>query len=200
MSYYYSYYIGYISGGKAYPLGPYSSTGKLKAAVCKSRSFASELHNDFLILGKDQYSDELIKEFQYNDYTGEPYMPEIRFMRVADLPAGEIIMRGYFLIEDVKRYQADKYDFDGFYDVLTPEVYAAMAQNEAMFGKPKPEKDDFGEEYQPKSASDYMYFAYVDRNTEEYESTILREIADALDDYDSNLPKDRTLVVLETEG
>ena len=75
-----------------------------------------------------------------------------------------------------------------------------MLKNELMFGKPAPEKDCEGEEYQPKSASDYMYYAYMDHSSKAYETFILRAFAEALGDYDSDLPKGYKVVILETEG
>ena len=200
MSYYYNYYIGYMAGKKIYPLGPYSANGKLKTAVCKSRSFASDLHDDLDYVSDDMISDELRKEFEYTDYNGEKVMPDLRYMKVSDLKASTPVRRGYFLIKDVMRFEENHGDFDGFYDVLSPEVYAAKAHNEMIFGKPLPEKDIEGEEYQPTCAADYMYYAFVDYTSKEYESFIIREVAEMLDDYDSDLPKDRELVVIETEG
>ena len=199
MSYYYNYYIGYMSKDKIYPLGPYSATGKLRPAVCKSSSFASDLHDDLYYVQDDMISDELREAFSYKNYNGEIVMDNVRYCMLSDLPDGNGITKGYFLIDDVKAYEEDR-SADVFYDKLSPEVYAAMLKNELMFGKPAPEKDCEGEEYQPKSASDYMYYAYMDHNSKAYETFILRAFAEALGDYDSDLPKGYKVVILETEG
>lgn len=199
MSYYYNYYIGYKHDGKLFPLGPYSATGKLKPAVCKSRSFASDLHDDLNYVQEDMISDELRKEFTYKNYNGEDVMEQIRYCMLQDLPASDGFTRGYFLIDDVKLFEEDR-SADVFYDKLSPEVYAAMLKNELLLGKPASEKDCEGEEYQPKSASDYMYYAYMDYSSKDYEVFVLRQFADALGDYDSDLPKGYELVILETEG
>ena len=66
------------------------------------------------------------------------------------------------------------------------------------FGKNKPKKDCAGIEYTEPNASDYMYYAYPDYHSKEYEAFILRELAEALRDY--NMPKDVKYVILETEG
>ena len=199
MSYYYNYYVGYKSNGKVYPLGPYNSLGELCCVISVSRSFASELHYDFYKIPEKDMSDELCKEFTYQ-CDGKVEISNVKMMPISELPGGSFIRKGYYLIEDVQQYEDDemKY-FDGFYDHVTPSVYAAMAQNEAQFGKPEPRKDDFDELYYPKSASDYMYYAYPDYVSEEYEAHMIRQVAEMLSEY-TDLPKDAELVALETEG
>ena len=200
MSYYYNYYIGYMSEEKVYPLGPYNCKGKLKDVISRSASFASDLHEDFFYLKDDMISDELRKEFSYTNWNDEVVMQKVKYLPVEALPKGSAIKRGYFLIEDVKNYEDDPDSFDGFYDYLNPTVYSAMANNEVRFGKPEPVKDSCGEEYYPKSASDYMYYAYEDWHSKEYEADILRTVAYMLGEYDYDLPKGYKLVILETEG
>ena len=73
MSYYYSYYAGYKYDGKIYPLGPFNCFGKLRAIVEKSRSFASDLHNDFYDVPDDAASDELRERFEYEDWKKKVY-------------------------------------------------------------------------------------------------------------------------------
>ena len=87
MSYYYNYYIGYMSNDKIYPLGPYSATGKLRPAVCKSSSFASDLHDDLYYVQDNMISDELRKELSYKNYNGEIVMDNVRYCMLSDLPA-----------------------------------------------------------------------------------------------------------------
>ena len=48
MSYYYNYYLGYVKDGRVFSLGPFDYSGKLKALLSRSRSFASDLHDRFL--------------------------------------------------------------------------------------------------------------------------------------------------------
>lgn len=198
MSYYYNYYIGYKRDGKIYPWGPYTAEGRLEPVLSRSRSFASDLYNKFHVVSDKEISEELRKEFEYEDWTKTKRV-DVKYLSEDDLPTGSYIKTGYFLIKDVEAYENDKYgDFEGFYDVISPEVYAAKLQHEMMFGKNQPKKDDEGYEYTEPNASDYMYYAYPDYNTKEYESFFLRQLIDALCDVFAG--RDVEYVVLETEG
>lgn len=198
MSYYYDYYVGYKKDGKIYPWGPYNADGKLKPMISRSRSFASDLHEDFYSVSDEEISEELRKEFEYESWDGSKVI-DVKYLPEKDLPTGSYIKKGYFLIKDVQAYEDDEYgNFEGFYDVISPEIYAVKVQHEMMFGKNQPKKDDEGYEYTEPNASDYMYYAYPDDNTKEYESFILRQLIEALRDYrtEGNVE----YVVLETEG
>lgn len=199
MSYYYNYYVGYKIDGKVYPFGPYNSTGKLKEVITKSRSFASDLHEVFYRVAKEEISDELRKEFEYEDWNGNKSV-NVKMLPIKELPSGSYIKKGFFLVEDVLRYEDPDNDyFDGFYEYVSPSVYASMVQNEVQFGKPERKLDDCDNWYCPKAASDYMYYAYPDYNSKEYEAEMVRSVAYMLNDY-SELPKDAILLALETEG
>lgn len=198
MSYYYSYYLGYKLDGKIYPWGLYDANGKLKPVICRSRSFASDLHYIFIDVDKDSISDELTNEFKYNDCLGESRILNVKYLPESDLPSGSYIKDGYFLIDEVKQYNDGEDPLDCFSEIITPEVYAAKLHNEITFGKNKPKKDEFGYEYTEPNASDYMYFAYPDYQTEEYESFLLRQMIDSM--ADSELSKKAEYVILETEG
>lgn len=200
MSYYYNYYVGYKSGGKIYPLGPYNSFGQHCAAVCRSRNFASNLHDWFRPIKREEISDELRKEFEWEDWNGNKKV-DVKVCKMPDLPKGSFIKTGYFLIDDVKRYEQDE-DYDSselFYDHITPNVYAALADHERQFGRHPVEYDKYGEEIPYYNASDYMYYAYPDYSAKEYEADIIREIAGELWSY-SNIPDDAEMYALETEG
>lgn len=198
MSYYYNYYIGYRKDGKYYPWGPYDANGKLSPAVWKSRSFASDLHDRFFLIEEKEISNELRTEFEYEDWTGEKSV-EVRCLAAKDLPDGSFIKTGYFLIEDVVQYEKYHDSFDLFYKSLPPQVYVAKMDHELKFGPNKPKKDELGEEYTEPNASDYMYYAYPDYDSEEYEAYILRHYVNNLEDY--SLLKDGVeWVILETEG
>ena len=199
MSYYYNYYVGYKSEGKVYPLGPYNSFGELKDAISKSRSFASNLHEEFYPVKEEDVSYELRKEFEYENWNGDKVL-EVKMLPINELPTGSYIKKGYFLIDDVQQYEASEYRyFDGFYDYISPAVYASMAQNEMQFGKPERRQDDYDEWYYPKSASDYMYYAFPDYESKEYEAEIIRSVAHMMGE-EVNLPKGAVLLALETEG
>lgn len=198
MSYYYNYYVGYKKDGKIYPWGPYNANGKLEPMVSRSRSFASDLHRDFYPVSVKEVSEELRKEFEYEDWMKTKRV-DVKHLSEKDLPTGSYIKKGYFLIKDVLAYENDEDgSFEGFYDVISPEVYAAKLQHELMFGKNQPKKDDEGYEYTEPNASDYMYYAYPDYVTKEYEAFLLRQLIDALRDY--RMDNDVEYVVLETEG
>lgn len=202
MSYYYEYYIGYEHNGKLYPWGVYDAAGKIHPVLSISRSFASDLHEDFVPVTEEKISDELRKEFEYTDWNGKKTVP-VKYLKQADLPIGSFIKTGYFLISDVKSYEALKESreltyFDGFYDSVSPEVYAAMLQKELTFGKNSSVKDEEGFEHKENDASDYMYYAYPDYTGKEYESWLLRETISMFEF--SKIPEGAKYVILETEG
>ena len=197
MSYYYSYYLGYKKDNKIYPLGPYNCQGKIRPIISRSRSFASDLHEEFYTIREDAVSDELRKDFEYEDWKGNKVV-DAKYLPLDELPSGDYIKKGYCLISDVRVYEENPDDFDGFFDTLSPTVYAAMLDNELKFGKPTPQKDDEGCEYTPHSVSDYMYYAYPDFHCKEYEADFIRTFANYFRNYDIEF--DAELVVLETEG
>lgn len=193
MSYYYNYYIGYKKDGKIYPWGPYTADGKLRPVISRSRSFASDLHDYFRYASGEEMSDELCKEFEYEDWNGNKRI-EVKYIQENELPNDDFIRKGYFLIDDVKAYKGDfYYDFN---DPISPEIYAAKLQHELTFGKNQPIKDCEGYEYTEPNASDYMYYAYPDTSKKEYESFILKQMLEALRTYTDDVE----FVVLETEG
>jgi hypothetical protein len=195
MSTYHCYRIGYIKDGKIYPLGPCDANGEFKYAVEKSQSFASDLYEDFYVVREEQISDELRKLYETTDWNGNKVV-DVKYLPVDELPSGSFVKSGYFLIEDVIRYEKDPEAiyFDGFYNSLSPTVYAAMLHNEKIFGKPNPVRDEFDNEIQLHSASDYMFFAYPDYSSKEYEANIIREFANSLENY--NLEKDGAKLVV----
>lgn len=200
MSYYYEYYVGYedTQTGIIYPYGPYTSEGKLKPIVEKSRSFASDLHNSFSRIDNGYISKELRKEFEYEDWQGEKQI-DVKYLYFEDLPNSDYIKKGYFLIEDVQAYEQGGCD-DLFYHIISPIVYAEKMRNELTFGKNQPKKDIEGEEYTEPNASDYMYYAVPDYNCKEYEISQIKEAINMLYDYDFFEDNNKRIVILETEG
>lgn len=200
MSYYYEYYIGYKKDDKIFPLGPFSADNKLKCVVCKSRSFASNLHDMFSDVSEKMMSSELYNQFKYTDYKGDDAC-EVKWLPLAELPSGSFVKSGYFLIEDVQRYESlgeDDWDVgELFYERLTPTVYAAKAQQQHQFGRAAQGTDAEGFEVPVYNASDYMYYAYPDYNCKEYEAFLIRQVAHMLGE---DMPADVEIVVLEREG
>ena len=188
MSWYYSYYIcrKEKENGKLYPFGPFDYKGDFFDALEKSRSFASKLYESFYDIrsAEDRHmiSEELLravhgglsdddykKFYEGGGYYCWSYLP------YNELPKGDYIRKGYCLIEDIACYEDEDNYFDGFYDWLTPEIYAKKLDNELKFGAPKPEKDSFGEEYTPHSMREYSFYRWVDYESPEYEAHVIRE-------------------------
>ena len=124
MSYYYTYYIGYRSEGKIYPLGPYDCFGNLRPVLNRTRSFASDLYEEFSPVKEPEISEELRKEFESEDWNGKKVVP-VKYLNIKDLPTGEYIKKGYVLISEVIENEASEDNFDGFSTVISPTVYAA---------------------------------------------------------------------------
>lgn len=198
MSYYYNYFIGYKFENKIYPFGMYNSKGHLVDVLSKSSSFASDLHNRFHNVTKEMYSEELIKDFQWYYEDDSVFNLGLKYLSVNDLPTGSYIKKGYFLIEDIEKYEKDGDTWDIFYDYLDPITYTRYLDNELKFGKPVELEYADGEKY-TKSMSNYTFYAYPDYSSEEYESWFLREVVSNYE-YDRDLPKGAELVILETEG
>lgn len=200
MSYYYQYYIGYedLSSGIIYPYGPYNCKGELKPVVEKSRSFASDLHNDFVYVPDACISTELREKFEYENYLGVKQV-DVKYLRFEDLPNEDYIKKGYFLIDDVQAWEQGG-DDSLFYSMITPQIYAEKMRNELTFGKNQPKKDENGEEYTEPNASDYMYYAAYDPTSKEYEVFLIKEAVSMLWDYDFFKDDNKRIVILETEG
>ena len=200
MSYYYQYYIGYedTQTGIIYPYGPYNCQGKLKPIVEKSRSFASDLYNEFVPIPSGCVSTELRKEFEYEDWQGNKQI-DVKYLKIDNLPDGDYIIKGYFPIDDVQAWEQGECS-DLFYHMISPLVYAEKMRNELTFGKNQPKKDIEGEEYTELNASDYMYYAAPNYCSKEYEVSLIREAVNMLYDYDFFADDNKEIVILETEG
>lgn len=202
MSYYYNYYIGYKKNNKFYPLGPYTDKGKIQPVISKSRSFASNLYQDFYKIKEENVSEPLIKEFGYKSFEGKTAL-DVKYLKVKDLPQDSFVKKGYFLIKDVKEYEEhpDCW-FDGFYDYLSPTIYSTMLTTELLKSNNQNNSNSSNvncykdESESPKKASEYMWYAYPDYYCKEYEVEILRTVAYSLWSWGD----DEELVILETEG
>lgn len=125
MSYYYNYYLGYKKDGKIFPLGPYNHRGTLMSAISRSRSFASDLHEEFRRISEDEVSDELRKQFEYENYKGEKEI-NVKKLMLSELPAESYIKSGYFLIEDVEQYEKTGNSEDLFYESKSPSLHLSF--------------------------------------------------------------------------
>ena len=197
MSYYYCYTIGIMDKeDKIKPFGPYDANGNLKYIIEKSRSFASDLHEDFYEVKKEQITEELRKQFSYKEWDGKEKL-EVKYLPIENLTTKSYLKKGYFLIDDVQAWEQGG-DDSLFCGMITPEVYAEKMRNELTFGKNQPKEDEYGNKYTESNASDYMYYAAIDYNSKEYEAEQLHNAAAILESYD--MPEGSKLVALEVEG
>lgn len=213
MSWYHSYYIGIkTKDNKLYPIGPFNSAGRPLPIVENSRSFEPEtLDNDFIPVKENMVSDNFKDAFGYtNDETGktELDLKYISYLPVEHLPKGDGLRFGYFLIDEVQRYQkiveeeGTPFDFDGFYDWMTPDVYRAKALNEIQFGAPMEVEDDEGYNVTPRSCVEYMPFAYIDYSSAAYMAEKMRMAHYVYSDYelDRDFGDDWQRVIILSQG
>lgn len=186
MSTYYSFYLGKQDGDKIIPIGPFDRSGKLVPSLfCCGDTYG--LRDYFMRIDKSKLSD---------DFGNFDEFEEISICDYKDLPGDSFVKSGYYLIEDVERYKQNEnliYWGEIFYDHLSPEVYAAKMSTELALGPPKLYKDDFGEEIQPHSVADYMYFTYIDYASEEYLSHEIKSVLSLFVDD----PGDDYVIVME---
>lgn len=204
MSWYYNYYLGYENhdNGMIYPLGPYDANGKLCSVYYVSRSFSSDLHDMFWTIGTNMVSDELKKEFPHYTSPVEDYIVPLEYIPFDELPVGDGIRRGYFLLSDIDLYEKNSGDFDPgclFSEWLTPTAYCEKLTAELSGVHPIPKKDVEGVELEQYSAAEYGYYAYLDKSSAEYEAYLIRNAARAFE-YSKCLAGNNTIVVLKTEG
>ena len=203
MSYYYNYYAGYKKNGKIYPLGPFNSAGELVPIISRSRSFASDLYEDFRPMKDEVASEELKSKFGYTDYKGN-FIFEAKYLSFKDLSDESFIKTGYFLIDEVSAYEQaiEKrcgFGEEFFSERLSPTVYSAMVTHENRLGKKKKNDEDENEDEDSyeRTASDYMYYAYPDYSSKGYEIDRIKFVFYML--WTSEIECD-DYVVLETEG
>lgn len=198
MSCYYTYYIGYMHEEKIYPLGPYNSFGNLMNVLSRSRSYASDMGNHFWEMSNEYVSEELRKEFESENWKGEKVV-NLYWEYLDNLPNGDFVKNGYFLIKDVEAYEKEHDALDLFYERLSPQVFAAKMLNEAKFGKTDTQYDEEGNPFENHSVSEYMFYAYPDYYCEEYEAYLIRRFAESLVGY-HQLPEGSRVVVLCSIG
>ena len=200
MSTYYNYYAGIqTSDGKIKPWGPFNANGELNPIISRSNSFASNLHNDFYIIEEQKVSEELHKHFDYEDWNGNKKC-DVKYLPYEELPGGSYLKEGYYLIDDVKDWESDlnSWDFEGFYNMISPTIYAEKVRQEAQFGKNPTHVDEYGEIVGEPNASDYMFYVIPDYGSKEYEAEVIRLGFNMLEDY--TLPKGTKYVVLMNVG
>ena len=208
MSYYYAYRIGYLDeDGKAHPFMPFTVNHDWVDIINRSRSYASDLHEIFIPISEEMVSDDL-KLYIAADYDERNENDKraarqyVRWCYLKDLPSGDYIKRGYFLIEDVMRYNADpdRDCVDYFFDVLSPAEYATRLENYMKFGDDEKKDEDGG--IIRHSIKDYMYYAYPDYSSAEYEASQIRDVANSycFNCFCDNPSKENSLIVFDFEG
>lgn len=199
MSYWYTYYIGYELNGVVHVAGPhYKESQKAMPALAKSQSFASDLYDDFYALPENKMGDDVKYQFTYTDWDGKETLEYVKYLPIEQLPSVNFVKMGYYLIQDIQRYQKYKVaEQEYFYNMISPEVYLAKVENQMKFG-PNPEKEDVeGGKYKEPDASEYMFYAIPDYNSREYESFFLKQVVDMVD---YAIPYGAKVLILETEG
>jgi hypothetical protein len=167
MSTYYSYYIGYQTADvKLHAYGPYDCKGNLCPILEKSRSFISDLPDDFWNASIEMLDEELTKKFVYKGYN-DRLETSLRFLPINELPTTDFIKKGYFLKDEVIEHIA--HPDEEFYptESYSVEEYAAKAASiiSNFNGINKDEVEDLQRFY---------FYCYPDYNSCEFESFILR--------------------------
>ena len=166
MSYYYTYYLAYKdkNDGLVYPFGPFNKEGKLASILCKSRSFASDLHERFRYLKPELISDSLYKavlpdeslkecEYQTQPYSEEEIAEHIRIFgqrpKERELKTMRQAMEDYVQFKYLplsalpsgslfkEGYVLSSQvdnDEEDFYPVLTPSTYAERLKAAVALG------------------------------------------------------------------
>lgn len=206
MSYYYDYYIGTKDkDGKIKPLGPYDINNKLYSAICRSRSFASRLHERFYKLNNNQMTEELKVAFK-DKFFDEVKASYFKYLPLSELPSGSYIKKGFYLIEDIEKYEKNDnsvFNLDIFYDWIPENTYYRMLEAQRISQISSIHEKVFGDEddyERHRDLSEYSYFSYPDYDCEEYEAYVIRTVANLFDKYEIGLPDDSEIVILETEG
>ena len=210
MSWYYSYYICRKSkeDGKLYPFGPFDYKGEFFYVLNRSRSFASKLHETFYDIrsvdDRQMISEDLLKAV-HDGLTDEDYKEFYEgsgsyywsYLPYIELPKGDYIKKGYCLIEDIDCFEDEDRYFEGFYDWLTPEIYVKKMENELKFGAPKPVKDEFGDESTPHSMREYSFYRWVDYESQEYETHVIRDAFEIMKwDFETEKAEEEIFIVL----
>lgn len=207
MSWDHTYYIGYKDKetGLIKPFGPFDDKGGYKCVLTRSRSFASNLYEDFYVAKRSDLSPEFKTAVFGEGYSDSNDYGLLKILPIKELPKGDYIKSGYFLLKDIEEYLANKdeysiSDLGIFYERLTPEIYGLRLANELAF-KDFPseesvadEDDEFSEiKY---SCKDYAFFAYPDYSCKEYECSLIRDAVHMLRRYDDDID----IVIVEIEG
>lgn len=165
MSTYYSFYLGYTTkDGKFHAFGPFDKFNNIRPMLEKSRSFISDLYEDFIKVPIDKMDEYLFNNFTYNDpyKEGERYN-YLYYLPARNLPGTDFIKRGYYTTEDIADY------------LNTGEPYFSDYYSETEYGLKLSTavKNDDKEEID--KLKKYSYFSYPDYECREYESFVMHQ-------------------------
>ncbi len=208
MSYYYTYYLGKreTATGRVSLAGPYDEKGHVVSLMSKSRSFASDLHEDMLPLAEEEMAEDVREQFTYEDWKGNKVLDTVKSMPFAALSGKTPFKCAYVPAFDVID-QNDTDDDDEIYysDKLNDAQYAtlcAASVRGSAAGKRTIERYDLemgeykGMELGPE---DYVRHMWVDTTSREYEEWLLSTIVWSVGDL-CWPPKGFENILLEVEG
>ena len=204
MSYYYNYYLGtYDTVNDTYDiLGPFDKKGNLMCILWRSRSYASDLHDDMTPVPKGNMSEEMKKAFSYTDYAGKKDVRDVKYIPVSSLSAESPYKGGYVLREDVMSYLAgqEEVEFEEIAQViLSAEQFATLASNSRYKYKAEKFIKETGElEPVEYTSDDFIYYRWISSNSRKSEEWQIKNIICIL--YDCFSEKGKEIVLLETEG
>lgn len=172
----------------------------------KSGSFVDrDFTGEFWKVNEADCDEEMVKAFTFKDWHDEDsFTDDLGYLTYEDLSNmnSEYIRRGYYLVEDVSRYEADDsalFNEDIFYDHVSPTVYTNMCLKQI---KKHTEKDCEGYEYTVNGFEEYMYYAYPDYESKEY---MIHELQTIMNSYQEGIDyldefKDKELILLQSIG
>lgn len=165
MSTYYSFYLGYTTkDGKLHAYGPFDKFNNIRPMLEKSRSFISDLYQDFIKVPIDKMDDYLYQHFTYkNPYKENERCAYLYYLPADELPGTDYIKRGYFTAEDITDY------------LTTGEPYFSDYYNETEYSLKLSTavKNDDKEEID--RLKKYTYFSYPEYECKEYESYVMHQ-------------------------
>jgi hypothetical protein len=177
-----------------------------RSILWRSGSFIDrDFTNCFWGVRKEDCDEEMQKAFTFTNWEDkEEFDDNLGIMDLSELRAidSEYIKRGYFLVQDVSKYEEDPSSIDNedlFWDKVSPTVYTNMCLKQI---KTHQEKDDAGIEYTVHGYEDYMYYAYPDYDGKEYLVHLLQVILNSYEDGIEFLDefKNKTIVLLQNYG
>lgn len=181
MSTYYDFYLGYKAKGddKLHAFGPYDKFGNLTSFLCKSRSFISDIHEEFRKCSIEQLDDELKDKFTYtysDPGKNEKVYCNLYYLDYDELPSNcDYMKSGFYPVDEVTEYIQDKESLDFYYtEYYSPTEYGmklATAVNS-------------NDEEQIKWLKSFVFFTYPDYNSIEYDTYYIKKfIWNCMDDY-----------------